>query len=185
MEGERVMEFTSFMQGMMLGGGSGGSGGGSGTVVPPHLDIFQYSAVTPKISAKIGVDYISGEVENNAVNMSLVEYQANYEGFNIEIPDLVVGSSYLINFDFQFTSANWFPSAQYRTGVNVWDTNNSIYSNWQQWTENIDRDLNKHNHQITFTATAETMYLSFNLCGCSDGSQNYFDITNFYVETGS
>lgn len=154
-----------------------GSGGGS-HVLPPNLDIF---ILQPKISAQRGVYFIQGELENNAANLYFKEQSDGYEGINIEIPDLTIGSTYLINFDFQFTDAHWFPSNQYRTGVAVLNNNPVDYSSYGNWPENLDRDLLKHNHQLTFTATAETMYLSFNLCGCSDSSTNYFELTNFYV----
>ena len=161
-----------------------GTGGGGSGILPPHLDIFSH-VITPIISVARGVSILSGEIQNNACNLSFSEYSAGFEGFNIQIPTLTIGKSYIINFDFQFTQAIWFAASSYRTGVKVFDTNYDSYNDTANWPENIDRDLLKHNHQITFTATAETMYLSFNLCGCADAATNYFEITDFYVQETS
>ena len=159
--------------------------GGESHVLPPNLDIFTYVGVQPIITNANGVYFIQGELENNAVNLRFKEQQANFEGINIGIPDLTIGSTYLINFDFQFTDAHWFNIGNYRTGVTTWNNDYAAYNDYTAWPENIDRDLLKHNHQITFTATAETMYLSFNLCGCSDSYINYFEMTDFYVRETS
>ncbi len=167
------MDFTSFMQGAMLGGGNSGGGGGGGT------DIF--TGVV--ISAAKGVSPITNSVENGIGSFSASESSAGYEGFNIALPNLTVGTSYTINFDFQYTDAAWFEG--YRSGVRILGANYVDYEHWEDWPENIDRDLLKHNHQMTFTATAATMYLSFNVCGLSDARTNYFEITDFYVRETS
>ena len=146
-----------------------GSGGGGGA------DIF--TGVV--ISAANGVHPITNSAENGIGSFSASESSAGFEGFNIALPNLTVGTSYTINFDFQYADAVWMEN--YRSGVRIWDTNRSDYDHWQDWPENIDRDLLKHNHQITFTATATTMYLSFNVCALHDGTVNYFEITNLYI----
>ena len=148
--------------------GSGGGGGGT--------DIF--TGVI--ISALAGVYPITNSADNGVGSFSASELQAGFEGFNIALSNLTVGTSYTINFDFQYTSASW-QGTDYRSGVRIQDTNYSRYDYWAEWPENIDRDLLKHNHQITFTATATTMYLSFNVCALSDSSTNYFEITNLYI----
>ena len=173
------MDFSSFMLGAMLEGGSSGGGGGGG-IVPPHLNVYIFS---PIISAQRGVDIISGESVDNAGNFSFVEKSAGYEGINFELSGLTSGTSYIVNFNFQFTTASFMSG--YRTGYNIFATNISDYSGYPNWTENLDRDLLIHNHRVTFTATAATMYLSFNVCGLSDSGENYFNITDFYVEAGS
>lgn len=132
------------------------------------------------ISALNGVYPITNSVVNNVGSLSASESSAGFEGFNIALPNLTVGTTYTINFDFQYTDAEWMGS--YRSGVKIRDTNYSDFTNWTDWTENIDRDLLKHNHQMTFTATAATMYLSFNVCGLSDARTNYFEISDLYVE---
>ena len=150
--------------------GAGGGGGDSGYI---------NGGIT--ISALVGVYPITNSVENGVGSFSASELQANYEGFNIALQNLTVGTSYTVNFDFQYTDAAWYAD-NYRSGFNVWNTNRSNYQNWTDWTENIDRDLLKHNHQMTFTATATTMYVSFNVCALSDTRLNYFEITDFYVQ---
>ena len=171
------------MQGMMLGGGS--SGGGSGKVVPPNLDVFEYT-ISPIISAANGVHLVSGDIENNAGNFSFSEAQAGYEGVNFELSGLTPGKSYIVNFDFQFLENRcWFAGTNYRTGVNVFATNKSDYDIYSGWSENLDRDYGVHNHQITFIAAGNTMYLSFNVCGLSDAYTNYFNVSNFYVRETS
>ena len=153
---------------------NGGSGSSS-----PYVDIY----ISAWISAANGITALTNSSVDNVGSLSFKEAQAGYEGFNIAMPNLTIGETYIVNFDFQFTDAEWFGATQYRTGVNVWDTNYATYTDFTNWTENLDRDLNKHNHRITFTATETTMYLSFNVCGLSDRSQgNYFEITDLYVE---
>ena len=146
-----------------------GSGGGGGA------DIF--TGVV--ISAAQGVRPITNSVVNNVGSFSASESSAGFEGFNIALPNLTVGTNYTINFDFQYTNAVWFEG--YRSGVKIWDTNYVDYNYFVEWPENIDRDLLKHNHQISFTATATTMYLSFNVCALHDSNVNYFEITNLYI----
>lgn len=159
----------------------GAGGGGGGGVVPPHLNIYQ-STFSPIISAQNGVYIVSGELVDNAGDFSFVELQARFEGINFELSGLTSDTSYIVNFDFQFIENHcWFQNG-YRTGVNVFATNKSDYDIYSGWTENIDRDYIVHNHQITFTAAGDTMYLSFNLCGLSDAYANHFNITNLYVE---
>ena len=148
--------------------GAGGGGGGS--------DIF--TGVI--ISALVGIYPITNSVVNNVGSFSASESQAGFEGFNIALPNLTVGETYTVNFDFQFTIAAW--QQGYICGVKIYDTNYTGYTYYNDWPENLDRDLLKHNHQITFTATATTMYLSFNVCSLTDSSVNYFEITNLYVE---
>ena len=147
--------------------GSGGGGGGA--------DIF--TGVV--ISAATGVSPITNSVEKGIGSFSASESSAGFEGFNIALPNLTVGTTYTINFDFQYTNAMWFEG--YRSGVRISGTNYVDYEHWGDWPENIDRDLLKHNHQITFTATATTMYLSFNVCALHDSNVNYFEITTLYI----
>lgn len=147
------------------------TGGGGG------LDVFNNVG----IGAINGVCPIINSVVNNIGALSCSEAQAIYEGINIILPNLTVNASYIVNFDFQYTDAA-FAGTSYMSGVKIRDTNYSDFANWTDWTENIDRDLLKHNHQMQFTATAATMFLSFNVCGLSDSRVNYFEITNLYVE---
>ncbi|MBQ9383557.1 MAG: hypothetical protein IJT87_04920 [Ruminiclostridium sp.] len=156
---------------LITGTGSGGGGG--------YVNIFPSVCM---ISASNGVTVLANSSSDNVGSLSLREAQAGYEGFNIALPGLTVGTIYAVNFDFQYTDAEWFANMQYRSGVNVWDTNYAAYTDYTHWTENLDRDLNKHNHRITFTATETTMYLSFNVCGLADGRINYFEITDLFVE---
>ena len=176
------------------------------------------------IAGKWGVELLSTEIKTNAIDLSLKEFSADFEGFDIAINNLTIGLNYSAVFDFQFTDAQWFPSGQYMTGVTIRDTKPDIYNryyyeaNWYTWNSlpegcshyisdfnsetgefeepylwtsesnssgnspgNIARDTIKHRHRLTFTATATAMYLSFNLCGCSDSYTNLFELTNFYV----
>ena len=149
-----------------------------GSSPSPYINIFN----SVLISASNGITVLTNSSVNNVGSLSLREAPAGYEGFNVALPGLTVGASYVVNFDFQYTDAEWFANLQYRSGVNVWDTNYAAYTDYTHWTENLDRDLNKHNHRITFTATETTMYLSFNVCGLTDGRINYFEITDLFVE---
>lgn len=148
--------------------GSGGGGGETGI----------FTGVI--ISALTGIYPITNSVTDNVGSFSASESQAGYEGFNIALPNLTVGTNYTVNFDFQYTSASW-QETRYRSGVKLLDTNYTGYDYWADWPENIDRDLLKHNHQMSFTATAATMYLSFNMSALSDSNVNYFEITNLYI----
>lgn len=160
-----------------------GSGGGGGShIVPPHMDVYTTS-FSPVISAQNGVYLASGALVDNAGDFSFVESQAGFEGINFELSGLTAGTSYIVNFDFQFLENRcWFIGTEYRTGVNVFPTNKSDYDIYSGWTENLDRDYSVHNHQIAFTAASDKMYLSFNLCGLSDAYTNYFNIMSLYVE---
>lgn len=157
----------------------GAGGGGGGGVVPPHLNIYK-SIFSPVISAQNGVYIVSGELVDNAGNFTFREQSSGFEGINFELSGLTSGTSYVVNFDFQFTTAAFMNG--YRVGYNIFSENESDYNVYNDWTENLDRDLLKHNHQVTFAATADTMYLSFNVCALNDSNTNYFNITNFYVE---
>lgn len=175
------------------------------------------------IAGEKGIDFVSTEIKTNTVDLSLEEFSAGYEGFDIAINNLTVDLNYSIVFDCQFTDAQWWGSGQYITGVTIRDTKPDNYDryyeiNWHTWNflpegcshyisnfnsetgefeepilwtsesnssgnspGNIARDLNKYRHRITFTATATTMYLSFNLCGCSDSYRSKFDIKNLQL----
>ena len=153
--------------------------GGGGSLVPILVDIFDgASTITP--SNTVGVTVSTSSVNNfvGAINGS--EWSDGYEGFNIPLKNLVVGKQYRLNFDFQFSNTDWFVG-QYVTGYILSSTNITDYENYTNWTTNLDQDLLKHNHIETFVATATTMYLCFNLCGCSDGQTNYWDISDLSV----
>lgn len=152
----------------------GNNGNGS---FSPYVDIFNFAGIT----AQNGVTVTTNEVINNVCNLSCVEVQAGFEGINIAMPNLRIGTSYIVNFDFQYTDAGWFVGS-WVSGVAIFDTNYSDYQQTSNWTENLDRDSVKHSHSMSFTATATTMYLSFNVCALSDSRTNYFEITNLYVE---
>lgn len=150
-----------------------------------NIDIFNNASAITLLNIN-GINLVNSSINANYVgNLEAYEASAGYEGFNIALYNLTVGDSYTLNFDFQFTSAQFFVD-NYRTGYMITNTAKYDYDNWTSWTEdNIDRDLILHNHSITFTATATTMYIAFNLCGCSDNVQNYFTITNLYCESNS
>lgn len=154
----------------------GGGGGGYTELV----DIFNGgSAVT--LTSPNGVTVDTSSVTDFIGSATLSESSAGYEGFNIALQNLVVDEDYQLRFTFQCTSASWFNNYQYRFGYLLVDSVKSNYNNYQQWSENLPRDLLSHSYIVEFKATATTMYLSFNVCGFSDSVTNYFTISDLKV----
>lgn len=158
-------------------------GGGEPPAPSSHVNIFN-SASTISFSGYNGADILYSQVTSNVGVIVGDEWSNGYEGFNIALNNLEVGHTYTLNFDFQFINANFFGAGEFRTGYAILDTNDTYYEGWNTgtWTENLDRDLNKHTHSETFTATATTMYLSFNVCGCSDYQTNFYAVSNIYAD---
>lgn len=147
------------------------------------VDIFnEASAIS--LAYSNGVNVISSSITDHIGTTSMSEASAGYEGFNIALQNLTIGNSYKLYFTFQVTSGQWFANMQYRFGYMISDTNRTDYSNYTQWNENLTRDLAEHSYVVDFTATAATMYLSFNICGFSDSVTNYFTISGLKVESG-
>lgn len=147
------------------------------------IDIFN-GASAISLAYGNGVNVISSSITDHVGSASMSEASAGYEGFNVALQNLTIGNSYKLYFTFQVTSGQWFPNMQYRFGYMISDTNRSDYSNYTQWNENLTRDLTEHSYVVDFTATAATMYLSFNICGFSDSVTNYFTISGLKVEGG-
>ena len=167
------------VMGVKFNGMTAGGGGGSTIEL---VDIFNgASDITPTYTN--GVTVTTSSVTSNVGAMSCSEWSNGYEGFNIALSNLTVGEVYTLNFDFQFTNADYFAYNAYRTGFQLFAVDNRNYELYNTWPANLHRDNGLHNHKKKFTATASTMYLSFNLCGCSDNRTNYFEITNLYVQT--
>lgn len=135
------------------------------------------NAATISLESPNGITLESSQVSQNIGTLSAYEYSAGHEGFNLAINNLTIGTEYTLRFDFQFTDAA-FIGTDYRTGYKIADSIKSDYSDYTQWPENLARDEEKHSHSVTFTATKATMYLAFELDGCSDGQNNYFTISN-------
>lgn len=146
------------------------------------VDIWD-GATTIIPTASNGITITTSNVNNLISALSGNEWSANFEGFNIALNDLVVGETYNLSFDFQFTEAAFFGDSQFVTGFKIFSTNRSDYSDYGNWTNNITRNLLAHTYTDTFKATATIIYLTFNFCGCSDNQTNYFNINNLYVTT--
>lgn len=127
-----------------------------------------------------GITLQESSVSEKVGTLSAYEYSAGFEGFNIALKNLTVGHTYKLEFDFQFTSAQ-FIGNDYRCAYLISATQKTNYSDYTQWVENLSRDLAKHHHSVQFTASATTMYVAFNLCGCSDSVNNYFTMSDIYV----
>lgn len=155
--------------------------GSSGLKPAEFVDIFN-GASTITATQTAGVTLLNSSIINNIGEVDGSEWSAGYEGFNIALTNLVIGDNYILNFDFKFRSADWFSGGQYRTGYALFVTDKHDYNNYTDWAENLPRDTASHGHRQQFTATATTMYLSFNLCGCADYLTNFWSISNFYVE---
>lgn len=160
----------------ILDQGGGGGGGGYTELV----DIFNGGSAVALTSPN-GVTVDTSSVTDFVGTATLTESSAGYEGFNIALQNLVIGENYQLRFTFQCTSASWFTNYQYKFGYLLVDNVKSNYNNYQQWSENLPRDLLSHPYIIEFQATATTMYLSFNVCGFSDSGTNYFTISDLKV----
>lgn len=142
-------------------------------------DIFDGDSTITLLGSN-GVTLQESAVSGNVGTLKAYEYSAGHEGFNIALKNLTVGNTYKLEFDFQFTSAQ-FIGTDYRCAYLISATQNTNYSDYGQWTENIPRDLLKHHHSVSFTASSTTMYVAFNLDGCSDSVNNYFTMSDIYV----
>lgn len=153
--------------------------GGGGSDEPQKIDMFDgASTITP--TASNGITVSTSSVSNMVGAISGSEWSNGYEGFNIAVKNLSIGKDYILRFDWKFTNTAYFVG-QYVVGFKLFTTNKSNYDDWRKWDENLDRDDLIHSHKLSFQATATTMYLCFNLCGCSDGQVNYWDISNLYL----
>ena len=154
------------------------------TIEPPNINICYYTAY-PFLGQRNGVYIESCYINNNMANIALSEMQAGFEGINFKFPNLKIGSNYLINFNIQFLEDQcWWMGGNnpYVAGYKLSPTDIPNYTDFGTWPNNIDRDYYIHNHQLTFTASQDIMYLSFNICALSDAYVNYFNITDFYVK---
>ena len=147
------------------------------------VDIFN-GASAISLSNGNGVNVLSSSITDHVGTASMSEASAGYEGFNIALQNLTSGKSYKLYFTFQVTSGQWFSNMQYRFGYMVSSSNRSDYSIYTNWNENLPRDLDAHSYTVDFTASAPTMYLSFNVCGFSDSVTNFFTISGLKVESG-
>lgn len=153
--------------------------GGGGSDEPQKIDMFDgASTITP--TASNGITISTSSVSNMVGAISGSEWSNGYEGFNIAVKNLTIGKNYVLKFDWKFTNTAYFVG-QYVVGYKLFANNKSNYDDWGAWDENLDRDDNVHTHTLSFQATAATMYLCFNLCGCSDGQVNYWAISNMYL----
>lgn len=148
---------------------------------PTSVDVFDgASTITPSYS--VGIAVSTSSVSDSIGAISGSEWSDDYEGFNIALKNLVIGKEYVLSFDFQFSNTVFF-EGMYVVGYLLSSTDRTDYYNFTEWTDNLSRDLLSHTHAIIFTATNTTMYLCFNLCGCSDGQTNYWAITNLQCLT--
>lgn len=153
--------------------------GGGGSDEPQKIDMFDgASTITP--TASNGITVSTSSVSNMVGAISGSEWSNGYEGFNIAVKNLSIGKDYILKFDWKFTNTAYFVG-QYVVGYKLFTTNKSNYDDWGAWVENLDRDDQIHSHELSFNATATTMYLCFNLCGCADTRTNYWDISNMYL----
>ena len=153
-----------------------GGGGGSSA---QKVDMFDgASTITP--TASNGITVSTSSVNNMVGAISGSEWSNGYEGFNIAVKNLSIGKDYILRFDWKFTNTAYFVG-QYVVGYKLFTNNKSNYDDWGAWVENLDRDDQIHSHELSFNATATTMYLCFNLCGCADTRTNYWDISNMYL----
>ena len=145
-------------------------------LVLDNEDIFDGNSTITLLGTN-GITTVSSSVTNGVGTLSAYEYSAGHEGFNIALENLTIGHTYNLDFDFQFTSAQ-FIGTDYRCAYIISQNVKSDYDNYTSWTENLPRDLANHHHSVSFTATATTMHIAFNLDGCSDSVNNYFTMSN-------
>lgn len=152
------------------------SGGGGGQQINP------FTGSTVSLYHSTNVSVTDSSVDNDGtMEMECAVTASNvYEGFNIELNNLVANTPYEIDFDFQFINAGFYNS--YGRGYKVTATADTNYSSYSSWERNLDADNNKHSEKCVFIATATKMYLSFNISDLQNGSPS-FEITNFKVKT--
>lgn len=145
-----------------------------------YIDIFDEST-TISFSASNGCTVRGSFVDDKVGTVVGSETSNGYEGFNIALKNLESGKTYKLNFNFSFIDSEFFSA--YKTGYDIFATNRSDYDNYSSaWTNLLTRDNSSHNYQKQFSATATTMYLSFNVCGLADYGTNFFIISNMFVQ---
>lgn len=83
------------------------------------------------------------------------------------IKNLVIGKKYRINFKFKIENA------EYSTGsyINTWKVSDEdIVGNFQgNYINKLSKDVNEYSCTNDIIASAENMYINFDLCGLVDG----------------
>lgn len=152
------------------------SGGGGGQQVNP----FNSSTVTLYHSTNVTVTDSSVDSAGTMEMECSVTANNSYEGFNIELDNLVANTAYELDFDFQFINAGFYNA--YGRGYKVTSTAETNYSSYTNWDRNLDANNNVQSKKAAFIATGTKMYLSFNISDLQNGSPS-FEITNFKLKT--
>jgi hypothetical protein len=134
-----------------------------------------------------GIVIQSSSVSNGIASASGYEYSAGFEGFNILLGRLEEDSIYVVSFDFQTTSGEYYNNTSYVYGYRIYPdaytsypSYNKASAKYDMWDE-MPQDLEKHSHVMPFVALNTSMYLIFAFPSYSDSRRNYFEITNLKV----
>ena len=106
-------------------------------------------------------------------------------GINFALDNLTVGKNYDVFFNFDCQDEVTYPASIAPFPAGAWGfvvepRQRTDYLNYAAWPENIKRDTHKQACKVTFTATASTMYLAFNLSAVN-GATNNMLISNLFV----
>lgn len=127
-----------------------------------------------------GVEITSSSVDDAVAEMQVREWSAGHEGFQVKLIGFEVGKVYRLSFDLQFLDTTFL--SNYCVGFKVEQYAVTAYDTYANWPNNITRDLNEHHYSWVFEPSKETMYLSFELDGLTDRSNNTLKIWNLMVE---
>lgn len=152
------------------------SGGGGSEQINP----FPSGASTISLYNSNGVSVTYSSIDSDGTgSLNLTESSAGYEGMVIEL-NVTENKIYKVEFDYQNIDAQYF-IGQYMIGWLLENTPRTDYTQYTQWTNDIDRDNLVHHHTKVLLATGNKIYMNFNMCGYSDGYSNKIQITNLKV----
>lgn len=147
--------------------------------VKQNINPFTSSIIPIQFTHYVNFDEHS--VNNGIGKLAGWKSENNYEGFDIPLSNLIIDKEYYLSFSYKFSS--YFRSDWY-VGCRINENPSTRYQDYQNnsWANNnnLIRDTAYNHFNLTFTATAQTMYLQFNFCGLggTDENANFFDITD-------
>ena len=129
-----------------------------------------------------GITIEDQSFSDNKLNLHCSETSSGFEGFTIALQNLTIDDSYTVTFDFNSIGYYYTSDYDHLFGFTISDSPVLDYENsYDSSYTSLNKTEDFVSYSKSFTATASTMYMIFNVAGYSDSITNSFHINNLSV----